>query len=154
MNTTQARVKRIVLAGILGAVVGPVIGFGVGVLGTSGVWLVAGLIERWPAGELAQGVPWAIILAIICAVVSCPTGALVGSVLLMTEWHARSRWQYSLVGTVIGLVVGGSSTPLIWNLHVNGAIALLTTAILGLTGALTGPIVVELSRRSDPRAAR
>ena len=150
MDTTQSRVKRIVLAGVLGAVVGPVVGFGVGLLGTSGVWLVAGLIARWPAGELAQIVPWAIILAMICAVVSCPIGALVGSVLLMTDWHARSRWQHALVGALIGLVIGGSSASLIWNLHVNGAVALLTTVILGLTGALTGPIVVELSRRSEP----
>src|SRR6266508_1701597 len=124
MDITQSRVKRILLGGVVGAIVGPVVGFGVGVLSTSGVWLVAGLIEHWPAGELVQIVPWAIILAIICAVVSCPIGALVSTVLLAAQWHPRSRWQEALVGAVIGLVVGGSSTPLIWDLHVNGAVAL------------------------------
>src|SRR5215211_8091068 len=104
MDTTQSHVKRIVLAGILGAIVGPVVGFGVGVFGTSAVWLVAGLIERWPAGELVQIVSWAIILAVICAVVSCPIGALIGSVLLAAQCHVRSRWQEALVGAVIGLV--------------------------------------------------
>jgi hypothetical protein len=142
------------LGGVVGAIVGPVVGFSVGVLGISSVWLVAGLIEHWPAGELAQIVPWAIILAIICAVVSCPIGALIGSLLLATEWYARSVWQQALVGAAAGLVVGGSSTPLIWNLQVNGPIALLARAMLGITGALTGPIVVRWGGRSESSAGR
>ena len=147
MDTAQPRFKHILLGGVVGAIVGPVVGFSVGFLSISGVWLVTGLAERWPAGELAQIVPWAIILAMICAVVSCPIGVLTGGVLLAVQGYERPRWQQALIGAVVGLSVGGSSAALIWNLQVNGAIALITTVILGLAGALTGLVVVQWSRR-------
>ena len=107
MDTTQPRFKHIVLGGIVGAIVGPVVGFCVGFLSISGAWLVAGLLERWPAGELAQIVPWAIILAMICAVVSCPICVLTGGILLAIQGYERPQWQQALIGAIIGLSVGG-----------------------------------------------
>jgi hypothetical protein len=83
----------------------------------------------------------------ICAVVSCPIGVLTGGVLLAVQGYGRARWQQALIGAIVGLIVGGSSIALIWNLQANGAIALITTVILALAGALTGLFVVRWSRR-------
>jgi uncharacterized membrane protein len=67
MNTYRVNLNsrngwRIVRGALIGAIVGPGVGFGVGVVGIGTIWLILGLIEGLPGGELAQIIPWLLIM--------------------------------------------------------------------------------------------
>jgi hypothetical protein len=139
--------QRAIVGIVGGALVGAVVGFVVGASAVGVIWTLLGVAEQLPLGELAQVLPWSIIMGLITAVLGALLGTILGIVLPAVAPYVRlPRWG-ALLGALLGLVGGGGAALLIWDLAINGTIALVTTLVLAVTGALIGPLILRGHQR-------